>query len=202
MSKRNAVTIALFGSVWGLIEATMGGLLHFAHVPFTGTIMASIGFALLFAAMQGGLKPAELALVSLVAASFKFTDVLIFGASPFDIIITNPAVAIASQGLAFAAVFRRSPSPLRAMQLAPRFFVAAAASMVLFNAVSVVFFSWQTNHTQNLVNAAVVQLPLMALGATALALLAGRIRITASFGLQAAAAAGCAALAIAAHALL
>ncbi|HPQ81639.1 MAG TPA: hypothetical protein PLZ86_07955 [bacterium] len=85
------------------------------------------------------------------------------------------------------------------MELAPRFLLAAAASMVLFNVVSVFAFGKQTYHTQMFVNAALIQLPATALGATALSLVAGRIRLAASIGSRAAAAAGLAALAIAAR---
>ena len=51
------ITIILFGAIWGLFEATLGGVLHIAHLPFTGTIMASIGFTILYCAMRAGAKP-------------------------------------------------------------------------------------------------------------------------------------------------
>jgi hypothetical protein len=168
MSGHAALSIALFGSIWGLIEATIGGALHIVHIPFTGTIMASTGLALLFAASRSGLKPSELALVSLVAASFKFLDAPLFGIPPFNMMIINPAVAIASQGLAFALVVRFFGLSSRITGLAPRFLASAALGIVAFNITSMAVFGWQTNHTLNPWNAVLVQLPLMVIGATLL----------------------------------
>ena len=202
MKTNNAITILLFGSLWGLLEATLGGLLHLAFVPFTGTIMASIGFAILFAAMRAGVRPAGLPFVALVAAAFKLLDAPLFGLPLMTMTIVNPAVAIASQGFAFAVLFARAPHASRIHALAPRMLGAAALALTLFNAISIFGFGWPTNQTQHPWNTALIQLPLMAMGATALALFAGHLRLTLSAGWQTAAAAGCAALAIAARALL
>jgi hypothetical protein len=196
MTSRTIIQIALFGSLWGFIEATLGGVLHLALVPFTGTIMASVGFAILFAAMRSGVKPVQLPLIAIVAASFKFLDVPLFGLPLFAITVVNPAVAIASQGLAFALLFGRAPQADRIASLAPRMLGAAALSIVLFNAISVFGFNWQTNQTQHPLNTVLVQLPLMVLYATAFSLLIGCVRFTLSAGWQAAAAAACAVLAV------
>ena len=168
MSGHAVLSIALFGSIWGFIEATIGGALHIVHIPFTGTIMASIGFALLFAASRSGVKPSELALVSLVAASFKFFDAPLFGTPPFSMMIINPAVAIASQGLAFALVVRYSGLGSRVAGLAPRFLVSSAIGVITFNIISMAAFGWQTNHTLSPWNTVLVQLPLMVVGSVLL----------------------------------
>lgn len=198
------ITIALFGSLWGLIEATLGGILHLAHIPYTGTVMASFGLAILYAALRSGVRPAALPAVALVAAAFKFLDAPLFGLPIFTITIANPAVAIATQGLAFSLVFWRGTSADRIASIAPRFLIAAAAGMVAFNAISVWGFGWPTNHTQHPWNTVLVQLPLMAIGATAItraiSALADRVHVSPSLRWQAAAAAACAMLALAARA--
>ncbi len=164
-------TILLFGTTWGLLEATLGGALHLIHIPFTGAIMASIGFALLFAALRAGVAPSRLFMVSLVAASFKFLDCPLFGLPLFAQTIVNPAMAIASQGLAAALLLRGSPRPQGVPALALRMLGCAALSMILFNAISVYGFGWQTFQSQDPLRAA-AQLLITAAIATALARLA------------------------------
>lgn len=177
---KKIVTIILFGSIWGMLEAIIGGALHVARVPFTGMIMSAIGFALLYTALRLGVRPANLFAVSLVAASFKFLDPILFKIAFFDITVINPAVAIASQGLAFSAIFSvfrlSSPSALigdpekRPYALALRFLATAAIAMAAFNLISLGVFGWPTNHTINLANAIFIQLPLTAILASAFAL--------------------------------
>lgn len=192
-------TILLFGAIWGLLEATLGGALHLMSIPFTGAVMASIGFALLFAALRAGVAPSRLLLVSLVAAGFKFLDGPLFGLSPLAQTIVNPAMAIAAQGLAAALLLRGSPRSQGVPALALRMMGCAALSMILFNALSVYGFGWQTFQSQDPLRAA-VQLLITAAIATALA----RLATTCSFealtarrpGFQAASAVTAAALTI------
>lgn len=146
-----AVSIVLFGSVWGFFEATLGGVLHMVHLPMTGQIMGSIGVAIMFFAMRSGLKPSSLFSVSLVAASFKFADVYLFGLPVFDIKIINPAQAIAMEGLAFAsmaALFRNVEKSF-ASKIMPASFVMIS-SMVLFNLL--LYFVVGYRPTQNMMH--------------------------------------------------
>lgn len=206
MKTKNIITIFLFGSIWGLIEATIGGVMHIAHVPFTGTMMASIGFALLFAAHRAGVRPTQLFLVSAVAASFKFLDALLFPIPFFDIMIVNPAIAIASQGLAFSLVVRFTKLPDRFGALLPRMLVASGGAMLLFNGFSLGVMGHATNHTLHPWNAALVQLPLTALAASLLARGWARLttptRIALAPRWQATAAIACALFAVGARILL
>lgn len=196
MKNNTVVTVALYGSIWGLLEATLGGVLHLARVPYTGTIMASIGFALLFAALRAGLRPGQLVGVSLLAASFKFLDPLIFPVAWNDITVINPAFAIASQGLAMVVIFRDRAVPRSSLALAPRFLGAAAMGMALFNVFSVVVMGHSTNHIAYPANALLLQLPLMAIGATllskAILLFEDRVPISLAPRWRAAATAACA----------
>lgn len=197
------ITIILFGSIWGLFEATLGGVLHIARVPFTGTIMASIGFTIMFAALRGGLKPAHLFAVAGVAAAFKFVDGPLFSLPIFDRTIVNPAVAIASQGLACALILRRASIEEGAPRLALRFLGAAALSVVVFNGVSLGAFGWETNQTKRILATALVHLPIMAIAATAMSqLIAKRVSVDMSTTWQATAAAGAIALIFASKIIL
>lgn len=198
-------TILLFGTAWGLIEATLGGVLHLMRLPFTGAIMASIGFALLYAALRAGVRPSRLLFISLIAAGFKFLDIPLFGLPLFAQTVINPAVAIASQGLAAALLLRGDPGTEGVPALALRMLGSAALAMLLFNAVSVLGFGWQTFQSRDPLGAG-AQLLITALSATALARL-GASRSLAGLvarrpGWQAASALAAASLAIAARILL
>ena len=103
-NKSKWMTVLFIGSLWGFLEATLGGLLHLLPFPIAGRIMAPIGFALMFWGMKNGLKAHQLFCVSLIAASFKFFDFFLFHLPIFHISIVNPSQAIAMQGLCFAAV--------------------------------------------------------------------------------------------------
>ena len=40
---RDLVKIAIFGALWGLIEISLGSLLHAINIPLTGSVMAAFG---------------------------------------------------------------------------------------------------------------------------------------------------------------
>lgn len=160
MNKDQLLLIAFFGSLWGFIEATLGGVLHLSGAPMSGTILASIGFSILCIARGRGLKASSLAYVALLAASFKFLDAPLFSLPIFYNHIINPAIAIASQGVAFALVFgatKQFSSP----QTIARLFAAAGLSALAFNLASLGIFGWQTAHTLSPLNAILVDLPLI-----------------------------------------
>jgi hypothetical protein len=184
---KHFVTILLFGSIWGFIEATVGGAMHVIHIPFTGTIMASIGFAVLYAALKNGLKPSHLFAVSLVAASFKMLDIWLFSLPLFHMQVINPATAIAMQGLAAALILRKSTG---LAPLASRMLFTASLSMVTFNVISLGIYGWPTHHTNDPMGAALIQLPIMTIVATMLSkgydLIYGRINLSFNMRWQAA----------------
>jgi hypothetical protein len=203
MNWRNIATVALFGSIWGFMEATVGGLGHHLHIPLIGTFMTCIGYSILYAALRSGLRPAGLAAVALVAASFKFADSWLFGLPLSHILILNPANSIAMQGLAFALVFGITKSDDRFFGLAWRFLITAAVAMVAFNIISRQVLGWETTHTISPMKTVLIRLPLMTLGsaflARAIVAISNRTLMTLTTGWQAATAAICAILAIAAR---
>ncbi|MCR4404438.1 MAG: hypothetical protein NUW06_04050 [Candidatus Acetothermia bacterium] len=95
------IGIVVFGSLWGTLEATVGGLLHLVHFPYAGAIMANIGFTLMATAVAIYRRPSLPLGIGLVAASFKLLDILLLSLSPFAQAVVNPAVAIVLEALAF-----------------------------------------------------------------------------------------------------
>jgi hypothetical protein len=99
---RLIVGVVVFGSIWGFMEATLGGFLHLIIFPNKGAIMAGIGMAIMGSALAIYKKPSMLLGIGFVAASFKLLDVWFFALSPTSIHIVNPAMAIILESVAFS----------------------------------------------------------------------------------------------------
>ena len=98
------IGILVFGSVWGLLEATLGGFLHLIIFPNKGAIMGGIGVAIMASALAIYRKPAMLVGIGIVAALFKLLDVWIFSLAITSVHIINPAMAIIFESIAFGLV--------------------------------------------------------------------------------------------------
>jgi hypothetical protein len=103
------IGILVFGSLWGLFEATLGGLLNLIIFPNKGAIMSSIGAAIMAAALALYRKPVMLPGIGVVAASFKWLNSWLLFVPINAVYIINPAMAIVFESLAFGlvAVFLR-----------------------------------------------------------------------------------------------
>ncbi|MEA3286225.1 MAG: hypothetical protein U9Q77_02450 [Candidatus Marinimicrobia bacterium] len=91
MDRRSLVYIAIFGTLWGICEATIGTTLHLLHIPLAGAILASIGMSIvLIARVYNPVRGATL-LMALIAASIKMLS--------FSTVKLGPFVAIVIEGL-------------------------------------------------------------------------------------------------------
>jgi hypothetical protein len=100
------IGILVFGSVWGLVEATLGGALHFLHVPLfvKGAIPAGIGMSIMAAFVVMYRQPKLAFCIAVIAALFKPLSAVIYGQPIFAPFVVNPASAILLEGLAFSLV--------------------------------------------------------------------------------------------------
>jgi hypothetical protein len=101
---RVIIGILVFGSIWGLLEATLGGFLNMIIFPNKGAIMGGIGMAIMGAALAIYRKPAMLPGIGIVAASFKWLNSWLLFVPVSAIHIVNPAMAIFLESLAFSLV--------------------------------------------------------------------------------------------------
>lgn len=87
----------VFGTLWGTVEMTAGGLLHALHVPFSGILLASVGAAIL--ACQRALLPVRGITLS--------TGCLAAGIKVFSMggVYLNPLVAVLAEACLAEAVF-------------------------------------------------------------------------------------------------
>jgi hypothetical protein len=91
----------LYGSVWGLGEATLGHLLHLARVPgLPGLVMFPFGVLVMGRALARSGSAEAVFSMGVVAAGFKFLDLLLPGTDILAVI--NPAQAILLEALAGA----------------------------------------------------------------------------------------------------
>lgn len=105
--------VAAFGALWGSIEITLGSFLHTLRLPFGGTLLASLGAALLVAARQLEPRRGSTLAIGVVAALCK-------SISPGGVIL-GPMLGITSEALLCEL----------ALWLAPRARPSAAAAGVL-----------------------------------------------------------------------
>lgn len=91
----------LFGALWGLAEATAGGLLHWIHFPWKGPVMAGIGFFLMAAAVGAAGRAWVPLCMGILAASIKMTDLVILP-PPDPFWVVRPAAAILAEALLFS----------------------------------------------------------------------------------------------------
>jgi hypothetical protein len=101
---RVIIGILVFGSIWGLLEATLGGFLNMILFPNKGAIMGGLGMAIMGAALAIYRKPAMLPGIGIVAASFKWLNSWLLFVPVSAIHIINPAMAIFLESLAFSLV--------------------------------------------------------------------------------------------------
>jgi hypothetical protein len=103
---RVIIGILVFGSIWGLVEATLGGALHFVHfLPFLkGAIPGGIGMAIMATFVVMYRRPKLVFSLAVIAALFKPLSAVIYGQPIFAPFVVNPASAILLEGLAFSLV--------------------------------------------------------------------------------------------------
>jgi hypothetical protein len=95
------ITALLWGSVWGLGEATLGHLLHLARVPaLPGLIMAPIAVLIMGRLAVRSHSAGAVFLAGIVAAGFKLFDLLVPGTDLLA--LSRPIQAILLEALAAA----------------------------------------------------------------------------------------------------
>jgi hypothetical protein len=101
---RVVIGILVFGSVWGLVEATLGGALHLVHFPYQGAIPGGVAMAIMATFVVTYGRPKLVFWIAVIAALFKPLSAVIYGQPVFSPFIVNPASAILLEGLAFTLV--------------------------------------------------------------------------------------------------
>ena len=98
------VGILVFGSVWGFVEATLGGALHLIHFTYKGAITGGIAMAIMAAFVVTYRRPKLVFWLGVIAALFKPLSAAIYGQPIFSPFVVNPASAILLEALGFTVV--------------------------------------------------------------------------------------------------
>jgi hypothetical protein len=139
--------ILVFGSIWGLFEATLGGFFNLILFPNKGAIMSGIGMAIMGAALAIYRRPAMLPGIGVVAASFKLLNVWLLFVPINAVQVINPAIAIIFESLAFSLVAASLMNKITRNSL-----VATGAGVLagLMSATAYVFFAVYVTHSSQL----------------------------------------------------
>ena len=94
---KELLTVVAYGCVWGLVELTLGGYLHFIHFPQKGFIMGTLAYTILTMYVIKHRRVFPPLAIGFIAASFKTLNIFIFGVPIFSRFIVNPAFAIIAE---------------------------------------------------------------------------------------------------------
>lgn len=92
MKQKSIVSIAVFGTLWGFIEATLGTALHLLNLPFSGSILASIALIIILIARIYNPTRGSTFLMALIAAFIKALSFATVKLGPFVAIIVEGAL--------------------------------------------------------------------------------------------------------------
>lgn len=104
MNKKLLVQILFYGSLWGILEATLGHVLHYIPATIAGAIMFPIAGGILYKAYDATKSKGALIYIGMVAAMIKSIDLLL---PQFTIYKTiNPMISILLESLLVVLVVR------------------------------------------------------------------------------------------------
>jgi len=105
--KKEISIIVFWGAIWGLVEATLGYILHIINLGFfniSGLIMFPIGFYFMNRAYKECNKISVIFYVSIIAAFIKLTNLIIPGMIVMKVV--NPATAILLEGICVLGIYK------------------------------------------------------------------------------------------------
>lgn len=89
--------ILLLGGIWGLLEATVGWLMHLMHLKGTFFILFPIGLWLMLKGVRQTGRPVIAFYIACIAAMIKLSNLLFNVAVP-PYYVFNPAISIVLEG--------------------------------------------------------------------------------------------------------
>ena len=95
-------SVIFFGSIWGILEATLGYALHFLPVLISGSIMFPIASTIMVMTFHQTKSRSAMIYVALIAASIKSVNFFMPGLLPIK--TYNPMISIMLQSLVVYAV--------------------------------------------------------------------------------------------------
>lgn len=125
---RQLVTLAVFGALWGIVEISLGSLLHAARLPFDGVILASLGLAIALPGRMFVPKRGSVLFIGVIATLLKLFSI--------GSIVIGPMIGILFEALLAELVLMLFAKPSRLA------FMLAGAVGVAWTLVQPFFTGW------------------------------------------------------------
>ncbi|MFL7871584.1 MAG: hypothetical protein AB8I58_22335 [Anaerolineales bacterium] len=106
LSTRELATIAVFGTLWGLSEISLGSVLKSLNIPFSGALLSAIGLAIALVGRSFVPKKGSTLFVGVIAMLLKLFSL--------GGVIIGPMVGIFSEALVAEIVLSLTGKPRRA----------------------------------------------------------------------------------------
>lgn len=97
MNKNSIIAIAVFGTLWGFVEATLGSALHLLNLPFSGSILTSVAIIIILIARMYNPTKGSTVLMAIIAAFIKAISIATVKIGPF--------IAIIMEGILLEIIF-------------------------------------------------------------------------------------------------
>ncbi len=143
MNKKQLVQIIFFGAIWGIIEASLGYVLHFIPAAIAGSIMFPIVGIILYRAYNVTESKAALVYIAFVAALIKSVNFLLPQISIYKTI--NPMMSIVMEALLVVVVISMVTS-----QNPGRKFAAMPIASIGWRTLFIAWMTYQYLTTGNL----------------------------------------------------
>jgi len=91
LNHRSLIYIAVFGTFWGLLEATLGTVLHALRIPITGSFISAAGLIVVLIARVFNNVRGSSFLMALIAAAIKMVG--------FSTVKLGPFIGIVMEGV-------------------------------------------------------------------------------------------------------
>ena len=105
LSTRELATIAVFGTLWGLSEISLGSVLKSLNIPFSGAVLSAIGLAIALVGRSFVPKKGSTLFVGVIAMLLKLFSL--------GGVIIGPMVGIFSEALVAEIVLSLTGKPRR-----------------------------------------------------------------------------------------
>src|SRR5690606_134449 len=89
LRKNDIILTALFGTLWGVIELSLGTVLHASKLPFRGTMLTIVAVVLISVSRSFITYKGSVIAISSVAASLKLITIPGFNITPFIAIMVE-----------------------------------------------------------------------------------------------------------------
>ncbi len=83
MTKTSIAYTAVFGSLWGVTEATLGSVMHMLNLPLSGSVLSTVGMIIVLIARGVNPQRGSTLMMALIAAMIKIMSFATVKLGPF-----------------------------------------------------------------------------------------------------------------------